>query len=130
MREGMHRATCAVYAERWEDCLCYRKYNGIAQSSFEHVSKRNGEAKSICLNSTPTPWNGTSVGFLFFGVQFIISVKESEGSMLGSAHASTTYETNFFKLHNRLYYRKQNGIAQFKYEHVSQRCGEAKCKSI
>jgi len=29
----------------------------------------------------------------------------------------------------RLYYRK-NGIAQFYYEHVSQRCGEAKSISI
>jgi hypothetical protein len=30
------------------------------------------------------------VGF-FSGVQYIISVKDSEGNMLGSAHASTTY---------------------------------------
>jgi len=31
-----------------------------------------------------------SIGF-FSGVQYIISVKDSEGNMLGSAHASTTY---------------------------------------
>jgi hypothetical protein len=37
---------------------------------------------------------------------------------------------NSFKLHNRLHYRKYNGIAQFYYEHVSQRCGEAESKSI
>jgi len=29
-------------------------------------------------------------GVGFFGVQFIISVKESEGSMLESVHTSTT----------------------------------------
>jgi len=29
-------------------------------------------------------------------------------------------------LENRLSYRKNNGITQFTYEHVSQRCGEAK----
>jgi hypothetical protein len=33
---------------------------------------------------------------------------------------------NSFKLHKRVYYRKRNGIAQFCYEHVSKRCGEAK----
>jgi hypothetical protein len=37
---------------------------------------------------------------------------------------------DYFKLHNRLYYRKHNGIAQFYYEHVSQRCVEAKSVSI
>jgi hypothetical protein len=37
---------------------------------------------------------------------------------------------NSFKLHNRLYYRKHNGIAQLYYEHVSQRCEEAKSISI
>jgi hypothetical protein len=30
-------------------------------------------------------------GVGFFGVQNIMSVKDSEGNMLGSAHASTTY---------------------------------------
>jgi hypothetical protein len=30
----------------------------------------------------------------------------------------------------RQYYRKPNGIAQFYYEHVSQRCGEAESISI
>jgi hypothetical protein len=33
---------------------------------------------------------------------------------------------NSFKLHNRLYYRKHNGIEHFYYEHVSQRGGEVK----
>jgi hypothetical protein len=37
---------------------------------------------------------------------------------------------NSFKFHNRLYYRKHNGIAQFYYEHVSQRHGEAKSITI
>jgi hypothetical protein len=32
---------------------------------------------------------------------------------------------NSFQLHRRLYYRKHNGISQFYYEHVSQRCGGA-----
>jgi len=49
MREGMRRAICAVYVERWEDRLCYRKHNGIAQCCFEHVSQRYGEAKSISV---------------------------------------------------------------------------------
>jgi len=30
------------------------------------------------------------------------------------------------RLQDRLYYRKHNGIAHFYYEHVSQRCAEAK----
>jgi hypothetical protein len=34
------------------------------------------------------------------------------------------------KLHNRLYYRKHNGIAQFYYKDVSKRCGEASRISI
>jgi len=46
MREGMRRAICAVYVERWDNRLYYRKHNGIAQRYFEHVS-RYGEAKSI-----------------------------------------------------------------------------------
>jgi len=40
--------------------------------------------------STPTLWTDTGVGF-FSGVQYI-SVEESEGIMLGSAHASTIVE--------------------------------------
>jgi len=49
VREGMRRAICAVYVERWEDSLCYRKHNGIAQFYNEHVSQRCGEAKSISI---------------------------------------------------------------------------------
>jgi len=37
---------------------------------------------------------------------------------------------NSFKFLNRRYYRKHNGIAQFYYEHVSQRCVEAKSTEI
>jgi hypothetical protein len=56
------------------------------QYYLAHVSQRYGEAESICLKVD------AGVGF-FSGVQYIISVKESEGIMLGSAHASTTYGT-------------------------------------
>jgi hypothetical protein len=38
----------------------------------------------------PTPSTDAGIGF-FSDVQYIISVKDSEGIMLGSAHASTTY---------------------------------------
>jgi len=43
----MMREVCAVYVERLEDRSCYRKHNGIAHCSFEHASRRYGEAKSI-----------------------------------------------------------------------------------
>jgi hypothetical protein len=33
----MRTAICAVYDERWEDRLWYRKQNGIAQFFYEHV---------------------------------------------------------------------------------------------
>jgi hypothetical protein len=73
----MCRAICAIYVERSEDRLYYRKHNGIAQCYFEHVSQRYEEAKS---------------GVVFFsGVQYIISVRDIEDNMLGSVHASTTY---------------------------------------
>jgi len=47
MRESMSKAICAVYDERWEDRLWYRKLNGIAQFFYEHVAKLCGEAISI-----------------------------------------------------------------------------------
>jgi hypothetical protein len=37
---------------------------------------------------------------------------------------------NSFKFHNRFHYRKHNGIAQFYYENVSQRCREEESISI
>jgi len=45
----MRRTICAVYVERWEDRVYYRKQNGIAQCYFEDVSQRCGEAKSISV---------------------------------------------------------------------------------
>jgi hypothetical protein len=91
MREGMRRAICAVHVEFWEDCLYYRKHDGIAQCYFELLSQQFGEAKFISVEkSSPTPWTGAGVGF-FSGVQYIIRVKGSEGFILGCAHASTTY---------------------------------------
>jgi len=83
MREGMRRTICAVYVKSWENRLYYGKHNRIAQFSYENVSRHCGEAKSI-------PIYEAGVGF-FCAVQYIISVKDSEGIMLGSAHASTTY---------------------------------------
>jgi hypothetical protein len=71
----MRRAICTGYIERWEDRLYYLKHTRIAQFYFEHFSQRYGEAKSICLKVD------AGVGF-FSGVQYIISVKESEGNML------------------------------------------------
>jgi hypothetical protein len=91
MREGVRRATCAVYFERWEDRLYYRKYNRIAQFYYELVSQRRGEAKSVSIKkSTPTSWTDAGVAFVS-GVQCIISIKDSEGSMLVTAHASAVY---------------------------------------
>jgi len=52
----MRRAIRAEYVERCEDCLYYRKHNGIAQFYCEYVSKLCEEAKSIAnYKSTPTP---------------------------------------------------------------------------
>jgi len=47
MREGMSPDTWAVYVERSEDRLYYRKHNGIAPCYFKHVSQPYGEVKSI-----------------------------------------------------------------------------------
>jgi hypothetical protein len=97
VREGMRRTICAVYNERWEDRLYYRKNNGITQFDYEHVSQRCGEPKSTSISkSTPTPWTDAGVAFVF-GVQCIISVKDSEGSILVSAHASTLYAVGRIK---------------------------------
>jgi hypothetical protein len=85
----MRRVICAVYVERWQDSLYYRKYNGITQFYYEHVSQRCGEAKHISISkSTPTSWTDAAVAFVF-AVQYIISIKYRAGSMLVSAHAST-----------------------------------------
>jgi hypothetical protein len=64
---------------------------GISLCYFANVSQRYGEAKYISVyKSTPTPY--TDAGVVFFScVQYIISVRDSEGNMLGSAHASTIY---------------------------------------
>jgi len=40
MRESVGRTICSVYVERWEDDVCYRKHDGIAQFCFEQVSHR------------------------------------------------------------------------------------------
>jgi hypothetical protein len=46
---------------------------------------------TICRNEIDIKLTvDAGVGF-FSGVQYIISVKDSEGNMLGSVHASTTY---------------------------------------
>jgi hypothetical protein len=91
MRDVMRRATCAVYVERLEDHLYYRKHNVIMQFYYEYVSQRCGEAKSISIwKSTPTPWTDAGVAFVY-AVQDIVSIKNSEGSMLVSAHAPTVY---------------------------------------
>jgi hypothetical protein len=87
----MRRAICAVYIERWEDTLYYRKHNANAQFYYEHVSQRCGEAKSTWNNkSTPTPKTDAGVA-LVSSVQYIISIKDSEGSKQVSTHASTAY---------------------------------------
>jgi hypothetical protein len=87
----MRTTICPVYDERWEDRLWYRKQNGIAQLFYEHVSNHCGEAKSISiLKSTPTPWTDAGVDFVS-AEQYIIYIKNSEGSMLVIAHASTVY---------------------------------------
>jgi hypothetical protein len=39
------------------------------------------------------------------------------------------YAVHVERSEDRLYYRKHNEITQFYYEHVSQRCGEAKSVS-
>jgi len=58
----MRRAIRAEYVERCEDCLYYRKHNGIAQFYCEYVSKLCEEAKSIAnYKSTPTPWTDAGV---------------------------------------------------------------------
>jgi hypothetical protein len=63
----------------------------MAQFYYEHVSQRCGEAKSISIKkSTPTPCTDAGVAFLSV-VKYIISIKDREGSMLESAHASTVY---------------------------------------
>jgi len=91
MRERMRRAICAVYVERWEDRLYYRKHNGITHFYYEHVSQRCGEVKYISIQkSTPTPWADAGVAFVS-GVEYIIPIKDSEGCMLVSAHAPTVY---------------------------------------
>jgi hypothetical protein len=45
----MRKDICAVYVERSEDRLYYRKHNEIAQFYFEHISKRYGEAKFVTV---------------------------------------------------------------------------------
>jgi len=42
MTEGMCRAICAVYVERWHDRLCYRKRNGITQYYYDGHSNLSG----------------------------------------------------------------------------------------
>jgi hypothetical protein len=87
----MRRAVYAVYVEQKEDRLYYRKHNGIAQFYYEHVSQRCGEAKSSPISkSIPTPWTDAGVAFVS-GLQYTISMKDSEVSMLVSAHASTVH---------------------------------------
>jgi hypothetical protein len=77
--------------ETWEERLYYTKHNGIAQNSFINVLQRYREAKFISIQkSTPTPWTDAGVAFVC-AVKYIISIKDSEGSMLVSAHASTAY---------------------------------------
>jgi hypothetical protein len=74
-----------------QDRLYCTKHNEILQCYFAHASQRWGEAKSVSIqNSTPTPWNDAGVAFVS-GVHYIISIKDSEGSMLVSAHESTVY---------------------------------------
>jgi len=63
----------------------------IAQFYYEHVSQRRREAKSISIwKLTPTPWTDAGVHFVS-GEQYIISIKDSDGNVLASAHASMTY---------------------------------------
>jgi hypothetical protein len=91
LREGMRWATYEVHLESWEDHLYYRKHYGITQFYYEHVSQPCGEAKSISIwKSTPTLWTDAGVAFVY-AVQNIITIKDSEGRMLVSAHAPTVY---------------------------------------
>jgi hypothetical protein len=55
--------------------------SAISNTLHKYMNKRNPYQSKF----------DTDVGF-FSGVQYTISVKGSEGIMLGSAHASTTYE--------------------------------------
>jgi len=58
----------------------------MAQFFYEHISQRYGKAKYISIEKS-TPTQETLVS----GVQRIISINNSEGSMLVSAHASTVH---------------------------------------
>jgi hypothetical protein len=71
--------------------MYYRKHNRIMLLYYKHVSQRCGEAKFISISkSTPTPRTDAGVTFVS-AVQCIISIKDSDGSILVSAHASTVY---------------------------------------
>jgi len=73
------------------DGLYYRKHNRIRLFYYLHVSQRCGDAKSISIKKlTPTPRTDAGVAFVS-AVQYVVSIKDSEGSMLGSAHASSVY---------------------------------------
>jgi len=61
----------------------FQKHNGIEQFYYEHVSQRCGKAESISI------WQSTPTSLLC--PPHNISIKDSEGSMLVSAHASTVY---------------------------------------
>jgi hypothetical protein len=71
--------------------VCTTENTTESRSSYEHVSKCCGEAKSTSIQkSTPTPWTDVGVAFVCT-VKYIPSVKDSEGSTMVSAHASTVY---------------------------------------
>jgi len=60
MREGMRRAICAIYVQRWEDRLCYRKHNGFAIAVSNTLHKDMGkwnpyQSKSRRRWPEPTP---------------------------------------------------------------------------
>jgi len=85
----MRRAICAIYVEIWKDPLYYRKHNGIAPCYFQHVSnnmEKQNPYQSKLRRQRPEPTLASVSSPVY-----IISVKDSEGIMLGSAHASTTY---------------------------------------
>jgi hypothetical protein len=77
----MCRAICAVYVESCEDHLYYRKHKGIARFYYENVSnvveKRNPHQSKNRRRSRFCVWR--------------TMYKDSEGSMLVSAHASSVY---------------------------------------
>jgi hypothetical protein len=79
MRRIIRRTVCTAESTTESRSVISHTFHNDMEKQHPHKSKRRRRRHE------PTPAS------FFSGVQYIISVRESEGNMLGSAHASTTY---------------------------------------